>query len=283
MKFTKDLCGSKLEILIHDEWEFSDLIQESFEYWKYFEEKYSRFIDNNFLDQLNTKKYCDEIDQDFINIITLAQNISKVSEWYFDISILPLLENKWYGKSQEKIPENIWYKNIEINNNSIQLKNNISIDIWALWKWFIVDKIYHILSKRIHNFVINFWWDIRVKWQKNILLEDPKNQGKYIWSVDINNLCIASSSGNKRTFWESHHLINPKTKNSQNEIIWVYVTHKTCVFADSFSTALFVSPIEIWIKILKKMPWLQAMIIMKDGTIHKSKWFQFTNKISVWK
>ena len=283
MKFTKDLCGSKLEILIHDEWEFSDLIQKSFEYWEYFEQKYSRFIDNNFLDQLNCKKYCDDIDQDFINIITLAQNISKVSEWYFDISVLPLLENKWYGKSQEKIAESIWYKNIELKNNAITLKNNISIDIWALWKWFIVDKIYYILDKKINKFTINFWWDIRVKWEKNILLEDPKNPEKYIWSIDIDNISIASSSGIKRTFWESHHLINPKSWESQNEIIAVYVTHKSCVFADSFSTALFVSPIEIGIKILQKMSWLQAMIIMKDGTIHKSKWFKFNNKISVWK
>ncbi len=282
MKFTKKLCGSQLEILIHDEWEFSDLIQKSFEYGEYFEKKYSRFIENNFLDTLNKNKYTKDIDVDFYNIISLAQNISKISEWYFDITILPFLENKWYWKSSEKIIENIWYKNIILEKNSLELKNNIFIDIWALWKWFIVDKIYHILDKWINNFTLNFWWDIRVKWEKNILLEDPSNENKIIWSINLKNSSLASSSGLKRNFWEHHHLINAHSWNSQNDIIWVFVQHNSCVFADSFSTALFVSPIDVSINILKKMKWLEAMILLKNGKIHKTKWFNFIPN-SLWK
>lgn len=282
MKFTKKLCGSQLEILIHDEWEFSDLIQKSFEYGEYFEKKYSRFIENNFLDTLNKNKYTKDIDVDFYNIISLAQNISKISEWYFDITILPFLENKWYWKSSEKIIENIWYKNIILEKNSLELKNNIFIDIWALWKWFIVDKIYHILDKWINNFTLNFWWDIRVKWEKNILLEDPSNENKIIWSINLKNSSLASSSGLKRNFWEHHHLINAHSWNSQHDIIWVFVQHNSCVFADSFSTALFVSPIDVSINVLKKMKWLEAMILLKNGKIHKTKWFNFIQN-SLWK
>lgn len=274
MKFTKNLCGSKLEILILSEWEFSDLVQKCFEYWENFEDKYSRFNKNNFLSQLNEKKYS-EITPEFYQIISLWLKLSDFSDWYFDISILPFLENKWYWISKEKIPENIWYKNIVLKKYSITLNNNISIDIWALWKWFIVDKIYNILDNKVDSFIINFWWDIRVKWKKEILLEDPLNEWKYIWKTIITHGSIASSNGSKRRFWNSHHLINPKTWESQNEIAWVFVSHKNCSFADSFSTCLFVSPIETSLKILRSIKGLEAMIILNNWVIHKSQWFSF--------
>lgn len=274
MKITRELCGSKLEILIHDEWEFSELIQESLDYWEYFENKYSRFIENNFLYNLNKNKFW-EVDEDLYQILTLSNKLSDFSQWYFDITILPYLENNWYGISKEKIPENIWYKNIKFTDNKIELKNNVSIDIWAIWKWFIVDKIYQILGKKIKKFTINFWGDIRTKWKEEVYLEDPINNWKIIWKIELNNWSFASSSGSKRIFWNSHHLISAKSWLSQQNIIWVFVQHNLCSLADSFATTLFVSPIDISLKMLKSIKGLEAMIITKDWNIHKSNWFNF--------
>ena len=277
MKFTKNLCGSKLEILIPLEWEFSDSVNKCFKFWELFENKYSRFIEWNHLSELN-KKWGWEISSDLIGILKLCQEVSKKSDGYFDITVCSRLENLWYWIKTEEIQENIWYKNIIIDNNSLYLKNWINIDIWAIWKWYLVDVFYNILDKNIDNFTINFGWDIRVKWTKNISLEDPMNLWKSLWTVELTNSSIASSSWNRRIFWESHHLINPKTKESQNDKIWVYVQHKLASFADIFSTALFVTPLDKSLEILASTPGLEALIISKNRKIYKSKWFQYTIK-----
>lgn len=86
-------------------------------------------------------------------------------------------------------------------------------------------------------------------------------------------MAIASSSGNKRKFSQGHHLMNPKKGESQGDKIAVYVTHKLGVFADIFSTALFVTPLKKSLEILEKTPWLEALIIWSDGKIFKSQGF----------
>lgn len=277
MKFTKELCGSRLEILIDDQWEFSDLIQKCFTIWIDFENKYSRFIKWNYLSELNKNKIT-QIDEEFLSIIKLCLKVSEITDWYFDITIQPLLENLGYWINKNKNTNyNIWYENIIITDNQIKLKNNVFIDLWSVWKWYIVDKIYNLLDSKINNFSINFWWDIRIKWQKEIKLEDPNNSEKIIWKINLDNSSISSSSWNKRVFWKFHHLIDPKNEISQNNIEIVYITHKLAMFSDIFATALFVSPLEKSIDILASIKWLEWMIITKDWKIYKSNWFDFKN------
>lgn len=275
MKFTKELCGSRLEILIHQEWEFSDLIQECFKIWEMFEKKYSRFIEWNYLYNLNKNKES-LIDEEFLSIIKLCSKVSDITDWYFDITIQPILEELWYW-IDKKINKNynIWYKNIIINNDKIILKNNITIDIWSVWKWYIVDKIFNILSKSIQSYSINFWWDIRIKWEKNIKLEDPLDNSKYIGTLDLKDNSLSSSSWNKRIFWKSHHLINPKNKTSEYKIQAVFMQHNLTAFSDIFATALYVTPLEKSIEILSSISGLEWMIIDSDWNIYKSKWFDF--------
>jgi thiamine biosynthesis lipoprotein ApbE len=46
--------------------------------------------------------------------------------------------------------------------------------------------------------------------------------------------------------------------------------HRLALFADIFSTALFVSPVDIALKMMRETSGLAACIILRDGTIHKS-------------
>lgn len=83
-------------------------------------------------------------------------------------------------------------------------------------------------------------------------------------------MAIAASSGAKRRFGDGHHIINPKHPDSQGEIVAVYTMHRLALFADTFSTALFVSPIDITLKLMRETKGLSACIILRDGTIHKT-------------
>jgi len=272
MKYSKKFFGSILYITINSEKINEELINKCFSETEKFENTYSRFIKWNFLYNLNKNK-SSQISWELLSIINLCNKVSEITDWYFDITILPLLENMWYWIEKDKIKENIWYKNIIVKGNIINLNNWVSIDIWAVWKWYIVDKIYNILKKTYSDFIINFGWDIKVKWNHKILLEDPKNDKKTIWNIELENLSIASSSWNKRKTQKWHHLINPKNKNSQNDKIAIYLTHKLSSFSDIFSTALFVTPLEKSLKILNNTPWLEWMIISSDWKIHKTQNF----------
>ena len=272
MKYTKECFWSHLEITVFWKENLDSVITESFSLLDDFEQNYSRFIVGNKLSEINKNKSA-KLEKEIVSLLNLCIKTSDLTEGYFDITILPLLENAGYGISQDKLEETIGYKNIELNWNNLTLKNNVSIEFGACGKWYAVDLIYNALIQHTDEFVINFGWDMRIAWEKTIHLEDPLDTSKTIGSIDLKNTSIASSSGNRRKIWTSHHLINPKIKSSENNILAVYVTHKLWVFADIFSTALFVSPLEISQEVIKKVSWLEALIILWNGKIYTSEWF----------
>lgn len=273
MKFSAELLWSFLTIDIKDAGDFfvSD-VERCFEMTRKFEKKYSRFISWNYLSELNHSSKA-KIDDEFYSMINLALKVSEMTQWYFDITLLPLLENAWYWISKIKLKENIWYKNIVLLEDKIELKNWVQIDLWSVGKGYMIDKIFKYLDKKYNDFIIDFGWDIKVKWKHKVSLEDPNDTSKNIWNINLNNLSIASSSGNRRQFWDIHHLIDPKWWKSIQDKQTIFLTHKFASFSDIFSTALFVSPIDIAIKVLNTVPGLEGIVIMTDGTIHKTKNF----------
>lgn len=278
-KFEKDCLGTKLILQNKSSLFQKSDIKNIENLIEDFEQKYSRFIPWNFLDTLNKEKKA-LASWELLSMVHLWNKISALTSWYFDITVLPKLENIGYGIQKIKQPEDIWYKNIEIQWDNIILHNNVSIELWGIGKWYLIDAIYNILNKKYENFIINFWGDIRIKWEQMIQLEDPLDDKKSIWEISVNNTAIASTNPRKRATKDWHHLINPYNDTPVDQKLAIFTTHKLAIFADSFATALWVSPLDISIKILWDIKWLEGMIIAEDGKIYTSKWFEaiFYNK-----
>lgn len=270
-KYEYEALGTKLIIAIQDNSVYTPDIDAIFSNIKIFESHYSRFKKWNILDTLNTEKQI-QAPQELISIISLAQKLSQMTDGYFDISVLPLLENIGYWISDSKLEENIGYKNIEIRWEYIHLHNNISIELWAIWKGYLVDFIYNSLEKKHQNFTINFGWDIRIKWKQKFLLEDPFDETKAIWEIQLENLSLAASNPEKRKTSKGTHLVNPKIEKIDTKKA-IFITHKLGIFADAFSTALFVSPLSMSLDILEQTNGLEWMIIAENWEIYKSRWF----------
>lgn len=273
MKYSKDAFGSRLEISILGENANDSGISESFFAVETFENNYSRFKHANILSEINSWK-CINISPEITSLIQLCIKISRLTKGYFDITLIPILENAWYGILSWKMEEYVWYKNIFLNDNQIELKNGVQIEFWSCGKGYMLDVIYNILKRYHTDFVINFWGDIRVRGKRNIFLEDPCDINKNIWSVPLENMSLASSAGNKRKIKWWHHLIDMHQGKSQNDKLAVYVTHKLWVFADIFATALFVTPLDISLKILEQVDGLEALIISSSGKIFKTKGYK---------
>lgn len=276
--YTHECFGSFLSISIESNEDLDSIIRESFLLLDDFESKYSRFIKWNILSKINNEKKW-VLPKEIIMLIELAKKISVMTHGYFDITVLPVLENNGYWIEQEILETPLWYKNIECDGTDITLKNNISIEFGSFGKWYALDLLYNSLIKHSHNFTINFGGDIRVAGKKTIQLEDPGDDTKSIGSIEVENGSIASSAWNKRILSKWHHLIDIKSKDSQDDKIAVYVTHKLWVFADIFATALFVCPLKLSLEVLEQTPWLEALIIAADWKIYKSKWYNCTLNI----
>lgn len=79
MEYSHACFGSRLDITISSGENISQIIEECFHMADIFEQKYSRFINGNFLSELNTNKSAD-IDREFHSLIKLSLRVSKLSQ-----------------------------------------------------------------------------------------------------------------------------------------------------------------------------------------------------------
>lgn len=271
MQYNFNALGSTLKIISSQDID-SKYLTECEEKINSFEKKYSRFINGNYLYTLNLS-WTSHIDDEFKTLFRLCEKVYKETQGYFDITLLPTLEKLWYGKTYEALGKKIWMKHIQVEWNIIFL-NWVALEFWSIGKWYMIDWIFSHLSKHSSDLIVDFGWDLRV-WQveKIIGLEDPFDDTKVIWTVTLSNESLWASAWNKRTFHWSHHLINAHSWNSQKDKIAVFTKHKLASLADIYSTALFVSPLDISLEIVKKTPWLSALIIWSDGSIYETENF----------
>lgn len=273
MLIQRESCWSIIKINTFDKVITTHTLDKIYKTLYDFEQKYSRFIPWNFLHILN-HSWKAKIDEEFQTLFRVCSMINKKTSWFFDITILPFLENNGYGIEKNKLKEVFWMDKIEINLDEVILNDWVKIDFWSVWKGYLVDVVSSILSKEMDEYIVDFGWDIKIwKQGEKVGLEDPYDHKKIIWTITLSQESIASSSAQKRQFWNHNHLVNPIAKDSKSDKIAIYIKHKLAVFADAYSTALFVTPLEKSLSILENTSWLEALIITKNGEIYKTNWF----------
>ncbi len=275
MVYSLEALGTKLALHSMDKSFTQGLVHFCFEEVKRFEKKFSRFDSHSSLSRINQQGEW-VIDEEFLKLLRLSKEVHENSFGYFDITVCNTLESIGYGKHWEVRNPDVSFKDIEFRGNHITLMNGAKIDFGWIWKGYIIDVLFEILSSTVSEFIIDFGWDIRVKWEHTIGLEDPYDNSKIIGEILLENMSLSGSSWQKRRFWSQHHLINPKTKESPDEILSVFVLHSLACISDMYATTLFVAPLEISLEILERTSWLEGLVITKQGEIYQSHWFQCT-------
>lgn len=199
---------------------------------KRFEGKFSRYLNDSFLSEINTNaaEHWVECDEETIELLSYADFLFKISDGLFDIT--SGIYRKCWDFSNPRLPtqDNIdqfralvgWDKVLR-KGNSIKFElAGMEIDFGGFGKEYAVDKIANFLvSKDIKSGFVNFGGDLRVlgpktdgqPWVMGIV--DPDNTAKSIASIPIHQGALATS-GNYEKYFDLEgtrycHVINPKT------------------------------------------------------------------------
>ena len=252
------------------------------------EEKFSRFNKTSYLNKLNSNLYqWQKIDAETLYLINKSLKIQNETNKYFSIFLKKDLENlgydsqysfkiKNYKKNYLELLKTNFQKPIKIKNNLIFLRREI--EFGGLGKGYALDRISKILEKaKIVNYLINAGGDIKCDSKKNfwqIYLEHPEKKDSLIGEIKLKKGSLTSSSPKLRN-WENgfHHLINPKTNKSQNEIKSIFVQSNLGIDADAYATAFFCAGFDNAIKLSKKLQ-IPILAISSENKIYQSENFK---------
>lgn len=230
------------------------------------------------------------VSSDTLEIIEKSIYYSEISDGLFDITIEPIYE-LWNIQESEhsNIPSEdeiknalqyVDYHNIKVSADSICVPSECKINLGAVAKGYIADKIKeYLIEQNINSAIINLGGNIVVVGSKpdgnsyNIGIQQPfSSTGEIIKSIGVMDQSVVTSGIYQRYFEYNnkvyHHIINPYTGYPvDNELNSVSVICNNSVDADAYSTICMLMGYDDAIKWIESIDSISVIFIDKDNKI----------------
>lgn len=248
---TKALMGTfvTLSLTEKDKHYFKD----AFKILKNINNSLSSYYDKSPIYILNENKEV-KLDTYSYEALCLSTQYYKKSHTYFNIAIGSITKDLYrFGANQRAVSKealqnaNSSFSNLKFTKTHARISENIKIDLGGMGKGFGVDKVAEYLKeKSVSTAVIALSGDIRCLHKCNIDINNPfSDKPLYSFKTRKRDTGI-STSGNYNRYVKStkyNHLINPKTKASeQNFISITLISNLPSSALDAYATASSVMP-----------------------------------------
>lgn len=175
------------------------------------------------------------------------------------------------------------YNNIEMQGNSISLKNGAAIDLGGIAKGYVGDRVAKIFSDNgIKSGLISFGSAIQAVGTRpdgsdwRIGIADPQNSKEHIARIELSDKCIVTSGSYEQVFEENgktyHHIIDPSNGYpADSGLASVSIVSDSAATADGISTALFVMGLDAATEYWRENGGFEAVFITDNNEVYYTK------------
>lgn len=224
-------------------------------------------------------------------LIEKALHYSEISGGIFDISIEPCV-SLWdfTGEGMGKLPDEaaladaasrVDWTRIDINEEGVLLPQGMSIDLGAIAKGYISDRIADLLRENgVESAIVNLGGNVRTVGVKpdgsdwRIGIQDPEGirDQSILGVVSINGSSVVTSGIYERGFTLDgvvyHHILDPDTGWSvQNELAGVSIVTEEACTADALSTTVFAMGLEEGTSFVEGLEGVDAIFVTREGNV----------------
>lgn len=259
----------------------------------------STFRENSIISKVNRNEDV-RLDKMFVEVFTMAENISKDTDGAFDCTVAPLVNLWGFGfktgaKPSKQVIDSLMqvtgYEKIALVDGKIRKQDpRVMLDCSAIAKGYGSDVVARFLrSKGVKNFMVEIGGEIvtqgisekRLPWKIGVIKpsDDSLNVNQELQTVlNVTDKAMATS-GNYRKFYYKDgkkyaHTIDPKTGYPvQHNILSSTVLAENCATADAYATSFMVMGLEKARKVLDRHPELMAYFIYSDKDGKNAVWY----------
>lgn len=224
-------------------------------------------------------------------LIGKAQEFALLSDGRFDITVEPCVALwDFTGENIGVLPdadelaaaaEKVDWTKIDMNEEGVLLPEGMSIDLGAIAKGYISDRIADFLAENgVESALLNVGGNIRTLGVKpdgsdwRIGIQDPEGvrDQSIIGLVTTGDGAVVTSGIYERGFTLDgvvyHHILDPNTGWSvQNELAGVSIVTKEACTADALSTTVFTMGLEEGTKFIESLEDVDAIFVTRDGEV----------------
>jgi len=263
---------------------------------KDFDQTASLWVKNSMVNKVNNNE--DVIVNDaFLELFMISQEVSEVTDGYFDITVGPLVNAWGFGADNkpaigqgtvDSLLPLVNFRNVRIRTRKvIKADPGIKIDFNAVAQGYSVDLVSSFLESRgIGNYLVDIGGEVYAHGTKpgmkrwRIGIEKPSDfqfsSREISAEIPITDLAVATS-GNYRKYYEQDgirysHTIDPKTGYPvRHSLLSVTVVAERCAYADAYATAIMSMGLE------------DAVLFIKEKQIDLEVYFIYSDQDGVFK
>ncbi len=244
------------------------------------------------LSQVNAHAYerAVEVDADIIDVVEKAIEYSRLSDGVFDVtyaSVGYLFDyRKHLHPTEAQIAAalpSVDYRQLRVDHDARTirfLKPGMRIDLGGIAKGWAVDRCIDVLrGLGIEHAMVNAGGDTRLLGDRRgkpwvVGIRDPRNEGKVVTRIPLQDEAISTSGDYERYFEEDgvryHHILEPGTGKSPKAVRSVTVISSTATRTDGLTKPIFILGVERGMEFVRRVQDAEAIIVDNEGRIFYS-------------
>ena len=230
-----------------------------------------------------------EVSEDMAAVLRCAQAISERSGGAFDVTIGPA-STLWDFKSGEAVlpdadalagaARQVDYTRLQLDGTTVTLPAGMMIDLGAIAKGYIADRIReYLVGRGVEHAILSFGGNVigigtkpdGSPWKVGIQDIDKPTGESMLVSRNTGTSAVTSGIYERGFDLDGvryHHLLSPFTGwPVQNELASVTIFSDSSMLGDALSTTAFVLGTEEGLKLIESLEGIEAVFIARDRTI----------------
>lgn len=253
---------------------------------------FSRYIPESEINRINREAGGKPVpvSEEMLEVLIRAEEVSRITEGAFDISVGPLMEIWGFFPDREgEVPsggeladtmDRVGWESIKLDRPGKKVhfeKPGMEIDLAAIAKGYIVDRLVaRLVEEGVESALVNAGGDIyclgeypgRGYWR--IGMEHPREEGEVLTVLELKDRAVATSGDYRNYFIREQvrysHIIDPRTgRPSQSKVTGVSIMAPDCLTADGLATAMFVMGVEKGFSLLRRIDDVDGIIITEEN------------------
>lgn len=280
-------------ITIYDSSDVS-LLDHALELCDDYENLFSRTRETSELYQINQGEKT-ALSPETEELLNIALSYGRMSGGLFDPSIGPVSSLWDFHAETPRVPADSEIKEalplinsdkIHISNHTIELENGMMLDLGAISKGYIADRIKeYLVEQGVKSAIIDLGGNVLCIGSRpdgtpfQIGIRQPfEDTSTAAAALSVTDQSVVTSGIYERCFTQDdvlyHHLLNPKTGYPcDNELASVTIVSDHSVDGDALSTCCFLMGTEQGMKLINSLTDVQAVFITREGELFYSDGF----------
>ncbi len=239
--------------------------------------------DDSELSRLNRDGRLDRPDPRFVSVLKAAQATAQLSGGAFDVTVQPLWRAAADQSDMKRELTRVDWRKLDVSDERVSLRERgMAVTLNGIAQGYGADIALAALKSHGITHALLDTGEFATLGQRGdgqpwtLAVRDPRDESVFAHVLPADGRALATSGDYETVFsadFSRHHIFDPKTGGSPQELASVSVLAPTGMQADALSTAFMVLGAQRSLQLAGRLPGVDVLCISKLGEIQRSTGF----------